>query len=66
MMAHPREELTVQVSPDEQPHVEQSIRASKSPTAAGLAMANAARRVISVIENFILTQVVKLIAWGCR
>lgn len=65
-MAHTRKELTVQDSADEQPHVEQSTRASKSPTAAGLAMANAASRVRSVIETFMLTQLIKLIVLGCR
>lgn len=51
------EELTVQDSADEQPQVEQSTRASKSPTLAGLAMANPARRVIKATEIFILTEI---------
>lgn len=52
------EGLTVQDSEDEQPHVEQSTRASRSLTFAGLglAMASPASRVRRGIENFILEE----------
>lgn len=50
-----REILTVHDSADEQPHVEQSTRASSSTGVAGLAATNPARMVKSVMENFILT-----------
>ena len=50
--------LTVQDSADEQPHVEQSTRASRSLTFAGLglAMARPASRVIRGMENFIFDE----------
>lgn len=48
--------LTVQDSADEHPQVEQSTRASKSTTFAGLAMANPASRVTIGMKNFILNE----------
>lgn len=46
---------TVQLSAEEQPHVEQSIRAS-NPIAAGFAMANATKTVKKVRESFIMVE----------
>jgi len=48
----------VQDSADEQPHLEQSIRASKTelPLSAGLAMAKPARRATTGMKNFILAE----------
>lgn len=41
-------------SAEEQPQVEQSMRASKSPSTAGVAMAHPARKVRTAMETFIL------------
>jgi hypothetical protein len=53
-------QLTVQDSADEQPHFEQSIRASRSPTFVGFAMAKPARRVRRGMENFIMIEIIEL------
>ena len=53
-MVTPNDILTVQDSVDEHPQVEQSTRASKSGTFAGLAMAKLASRVTTGMKKFIL------------